>query len=95
VYIADPVLIASIVLAGFGGLFVGLLLTTRIMGGCIIAVLGTAVLAIVVMFFIHGDMRFVYDATWNLGRYIQYEFPAFVAFLVGFFVGAARRRLSS
>ena len=94
-YFADPIILASIVLAGFGGLFVGLLLTTRVIGGCAIAALGIAVLVIVVMFLVHGHLEFVHRATWYLGEYIYYEFPAFIAFVIGFFIGSARRRRSS
>lgn len=88
----DPLQVAAAVLAGVGGFFLGRLLASRLVGGCLGAAIGALVLVVVAYFLLYGEVELVGEATRNLSYYISVERGAFLAFVLGLFVGVGTRR---
>ncbi len=91
----DPLLLASIVLGALAGFFVGRLLSTRFLGGCMVGLLGTGILALFLTYLFTGPIYAIQEMTHNLADYINYDYPAFLAIVVGFFLGALVRNRAS
>jgi len=90
--IFDPVVIAAALIAGFGGFFLGWLLSTRLLGGCLLLVAGLIALVVVIKYLFGGSVGFIDDITQNLSGLVAGHLPAVITFVAGFGLGMARRR---
>lgn len=90
--IGDPFVLAVAIVAGFGGFFVGRLMATRVVGGCMISVLGVVALVVLVKLLLGDSVPFLEDLTLAVGNLVTGHVLAAVTFVAGFAFGVAQRR---
>jgi len=90
--IGEPFVLAVAIVAGFGGFFVGRLMATRLIGGCLIFVLGAVALAVLVKLLLGDSVPFLEDVTQAVSNLVTGHVLAAVTFVLGFAFGIARRR---
>ena len=90
--IGEPFVLAVAIVAGFGGFFVGRLMATRLIGGCLIFVLGVVALAVLVKLLLGDSVPFLEDVTQAVSDLVTGHVLAAVTFVLGFGFGIAQRR---
>lgn len=90
----DAVAVASALVAGFGGFFLGRLLATRLVGGCLLLVGGGVALVALARLLLGGRVTFLDAMIDNLSGIVAGQLLAVGAFVLGFVAGVARRRRS-
>jgi hypothetical protein len=90
--LGDPFVLAVAIVAGFGGFFVGRLMASRVIGGCLTLVLGIAALVVLVKLLAGDRVPFVEELTRAVGDLVTDHVLAGVTFVLGFAFGIAQRR---
>ena len=90
--IGEPVVLAVAIVAGFGGFFVGRLMATRLIGGCLIFVLGVVALVVLVKLLLGDSVPFLEDLTHAVSNLVAGHVLAAVTFVLGFVFGIVQRR---
>lgn len=90
--IGDPFVLAVAIVAGFGGFFVGRLLATRLIGGCVGLVLGIVALVVLIKLLLGDRVPFLEDLTRAVSDLVTGQLLAAVTFVAGFAFGMAQRR---
>jgi hypothetical protein len=90
--LTDPIVIATALIAGFGGFFIGRLLTTRVIGGCLGLVGGIVALVVLTRLLLGDRVGFLGELTANLGGLVAGQLLGVATFVAGFVLGIARRR---
>ena len=90
--LGEPVVLAVAIVAGFGGFFVGRLMATRVIGGCLIFVLGVVALVVLIKLLLGDSVPFVENLTRAVGDLVTGNVLAAVTFVAGFAFGVAQRR---
>jgi hypothetical protein len=90
--IGEPVVLAVAIVAGFGGFFVGRLMATRLIGGCLVFVLGIVALVVLIKLLLGDSVPFLQDLTQAVSALVTGHVLAAVTFVLGFAFGVAQRR---
>jgi uncharacterized membrane protein YfcA len=91
--INDPFILSEIIIAGVAGIFVGRLLSARIIGGLLSVFFGFIVLQFVIRLVLNEEPNWsLIHIQGNLARMIASHGIAVLVFLGGLFLGLNRRR---
>ena len=90
--LGDPFVLAVAIVAGFGGFFVGRLMATRVIGGCMIFVLGVVALVVLVKLLLGDSVPFLDDLTRAVSNLVTGHILAAVTFVAGFAFGVVQKR---
>lgn len=90
--LGDPFVLAVAIVAGFGGFFVGRLMATRVIGGCMIFVLGVVALVVLVKLLLGDSVPFLEDLTLAVSSLVTGHILAAVTFVAGFAFGVVKKR---
>ena len=90
--VGEPFVLAVAIVAGFGGFFVGRLMATRVIGGCMIFMLGVVALAVLVKLLLGDSVPFLEDVTQAVSKLVTGHVLAAVTFVLGFAFGIVQRR---
>jgi hypothetical protein len=90
--IGEPVVIGAAIVAGFGGFFVGRLMATRLIGGCLVFVLGIAALVVLVKLLLGDSVPFLGNLTQAVTDLVTGQVLAALTFVAGFAFGIMQRR---
>jgi uncharacterized membrane protein YfcA len=91
--LSNPMMVSEIVLAGIAGLFVGRLLSARIIGGLISVLIGLIVLKMVLTLLLNPEPNWsLVQIQHNLSNMVIHNGIAVMVFLAGLFAGLSRGR---
>ena len=92
--IGEPVVLAVAIVAGFGGFFVGRLMATRLIGGCLVFVLGVVSIVVLVKLLLGDSVPLLEDLTQVVSNLVAGQALGAVTFVLGFAFGIYQRRRS-
>lgn len=90
--LGEPVVLGVAIVAGFGGFFVGRLMATRMIGGCLVFVLGVAALVVLVKLLLGDSVPFLETLTQAVTNLVTGQLLAALTFMAGFAFGVMQRR---
>lgn len=90
--LGEPVVLGVAIVAGFGGFFVGRLMASRLVGGCLVFVLGVAALVVLVKLLLGDSVPFLQDLTQAVTSLVTGHLLAALTFTAGFAFGVMQRR---
>ena len=90
--LGEPFVLGVAIVAGFGGFFVGRLMATRMIGGCLVFVLGVAALVVLVKLLLGDSVPFLETLTQAVTNLVTGQVLAALTFMAGFAFGVMQRR---